>query len=234
MAIYTNVSWLKVITTTEKENNPFKIECVDTDYKGRLARHATVTVTTAANGGTPGVSKSISVTQNGLGAYITISTPQTSFTADAQTINVTIHTNCTGVRTAITENGSTATATVGNQSVEGKSGSTTNGTAIVDDPGASGDVTITQTISLPANTKGYARTFKIQSYDIASGSTVSSNEITITQAAGTDTINLSPTTVDFNAAGKYVVNGTPSGNSYADITVTSNDEWSVAVTEVVS
>lgn len=178
-------------------------------HTGRLQR--TINLTVATNGG---AKKALVVNQAAAAEVVRSDSPNASVRKTGGNVTITGKSNSTKLTFAVTpaeENGLTLQLPA-NYTAAGKT--TTNGTIIADDPGATGEFVWSITISdVPANvtTEELTATLKVTA---AGGQTAN---VMVTQAAGDSTIELDKETINLD------VNGTQQ-----TVNVTSNDSWTWA------
>lgn len=175
-------------------------------YTGRLERTANLIVVT--NGG---VQKALVVNQAAAAESVTSDSPTATVAKTGGNVTITGKSNSTKLTFAATpaeENGLTLQLPE-NYTAAGKQ--TTNGAAIADDPGATGEFVWSITISdVPANVS-IEELVATLSVTAAGGQKA---QVTITQAAGDSTLEIDKETINLD------VNG-----SAQTVNVTSNDEW---------
>lgn len=178
-------------------------------HTGRLQRTINLTVTT--NGG---AKKALVVNQAAAAEVVISDSPNASVQKTGGNVTITGKSNSTKLTFAVTpakENGLTLQLPV-NYTAAGKT--TPNGAIIADDPGADGEFVWSITISdVPANVtiEELTATLKVT----AAGGQIAN--VTVTQAAGSSTIELDKGTISLD------VNGTQQ-----TVNVTSNDSWTWA------
>lgn len=178
-------------------------------HTGRLQR--TINLTVATNGG---AKKALVVNQAAAVEMVRSDSPNASVQKTGGNVTITGKSNSTKLTFSVTpaeENGLTLQLPA-NYTAAGKT--TANGTAIADDPGATGEFVWSITISdVPANVTidELTATLKV----IAAGGQTAN--VTVTQAAGDSTIELDKETINLD------VNGTQQ-----TVNVTSNDSWTWA------
>lgn len=174
-------------------------------YLGRNARNTSVQV--ATNGG---VSKNVSVVQNGKAIYITKeSDPNVG--AAATTATVKFRTNVAKFKLEIGNSGTVGSVKVNNVDVPEASGIYTP----AGDPGASGEYTVTVVVNFAANGSIQNKQYTVKASDSVNAE-VSANA-TITQSAADSNLTVSPEQLTFEATG-----------GAKTITITSNDSWTIA------
>lgn len=174
-------------------------------YLGRNNRNTTIQV--ATNGG---VSKSVSVVQNGKAIYITKeSDPNVG--AEATTATVEFKTNVEKFKLEIGNSGTVGSVQVNNVNVPEASGIYTP----AGDPGASGEYVVTVVVNFAANGSIKNQQYTVKASDSANAEVNAT--ATITQSAADSNLTVSPEQLTFEATG-----GTKT------ITITSNDSWTIA------
>lgn len=174
-------------------------------YLGRNARNTSVQV--ATNGG---VSKNVSVVQNGKAIYITkASDPNVG--AAATTATVKFKTNVEKFKLEIGNSGTVGSVKVNNVDVPEAGGIYTP----AGDPGASGEYTVTVVVNFVANGSIQAKQYTVKVSDSVNAE-VSATTL-ITQSAADSNLTVSPEQLTFEATG--------GANT---ITITSNDSWTIA------
>ena len=174
-------------------------------YLGRNARNTSVQI--ATNGG---VSKNVSVVQNGKAIYITKeSDPNVG--ATTTTATVTFKTNVEKFKLEIGNSGTVGSVKVNNVNVPEAGGIYTP----AGDPGASGGYVVTVVVNFAAN-----HTIQNKQYTVKASDSVNakvSATTTITQSAAGSNLTVSPEQLTFEATG--------GANT---ITITSNDSWTIS------
>lgn len=174
-------------------------------YAGRNARNTSVQV--ATNGG---VSKSVSVVQNGKPICITKeSDPNVG--AEATTATVKFKTNVEKFKLWIGNSGTVGSVKVNNVNVPEVNGIYTP----VSDPGASGLYPITVVVNFAANGSIQNKQYTVKASD--SVNTAVSATATITQSAANSNLTVSPEQLTFEAT-----------DGAKTITITSNDSWTIS------
>lgn len=174
-------------------------------YWGRNPRNTSVQV--ATNGG---VSKNVSVVQNGKAIYITKeSDPNVG--AAATTATVKFKTNAEKFKLEIGNSGTVGSVKVNNVDVPEAGGTYTP----AGDPGASGEYTVTVVVNFAANGSIQNKQYTVKASD--SVNTEVSATATITQSAADSSLTVSPEQLTFEATG-----------GAKTITITSNDSWTIA------
>ena len=176
-------------------------------YLGRNNRNTTIQV--ATNGG---VSKSVSVVQNGKAIYITKekeSDPNVG--AEATTATVKFKTNVEKFKLEIGNSGTVGSVKVNNVDVPEVSGIYTP----AGDPGASGEYVVTVVVNFAANGSIQNKQYTVKASDSVNAEV--SATATITQSAADSNLTVSPEQLTFEATG-----------GAKTITITSNDSWTIA------
>lgn len=174
-------------------------------YLGRNNRNTTIQV--ATNGG---VSKSVSVVQNGKAIYITKeSDPNVG--AEATTATVTFQTNVEKFKLEIGPSGTVGSVKVNDVDVPEAGGIYTP----VGDPGASGEYTVTVVVNFAANGSIQNQQYTVKASDSVNAEV--SATATITQSAADSNLTVSPEQLTFEATG-----------GAKTITITSNDSWTIS------
>lgn len=174
-------------------------------YLGRNSRNTTVQV--ATNGG---VSKSVSVVQNGKAIYITKeSDPNVG--AAATTATVKFKTNVGKFKLAIGNSGTVGSVKVNNVDVPEAGGIYTP----AGDPGASGEYVVTVVVNFAANGSIQNKQYTVKASDSVNAAV--SATATITQSAADSNLTVSPGQLTFEATG-----------GAKTITITSNDSWTIS------
>ena len=174
-------------------------------YLGRNNRNTTVQV--ATNGG---VSKSVSVVQNGKAIYITKeSDPNVG--AEATTATVKFKTNLEKFNLGLGNSG-----TVDSVKVDDVNVPETGGIYIpVGDPGASGEYIVTVVLNFAANGSIQNKQYTVKASDSVNAEV--SATATITQSAADSNLTVSPEQLTLEATG-----------GAKTITITSNDSWTIS------
>lgn len=180
-------------------------------YTGRIDRSGTITGTTDG-----GAVDTTSITQRGAEQVITVTTKTYSADKAGQSIAISGQSNSANLKIV----GATPTiqGLTYKLSVENEPDSSWNGntdTVVDGDPGASKRYSFVITVVVPENKSVSAQTAKF-SIQNANGD-VTSGEITINQQGSESTLELSPDSMVFDAAG-----GTQT------LTITSNDSWALS------
>lgn len=174
-------------------------------YFGRNDRNTTIQV--ATNGG---VSKSVSVVQNGKAIYIAKeSDPNVG--ADTTTATVEFKTNVGKFKLEIGNSGTVGSVKVNNVDVPEAGGIYTP----VGDPGASGEYTVAVVVNFAANGSIQNKQYTVKASDSVNAEV--SAIATITQSAADSNLTVSPEQLTFEATG-----------GAKTITITSNDSWTIA------
>lgn len=174
-------------------------------YLGRNARNTSVQV--ATNGG---VSKNVSVVQNGKAIYITKESDPNVGDA-ATTATVKFKTNVKKFKLEIGNSGTVGSVKVNNVDVPEASGIYTP----TGDPGASGEYTVTVVVNFAANGSIHNKQYTVKASDSVNAEV--SATATITQSAADSNLTVSPEQLTFEATG-----------GAKTITITSNDSWTIA------
>lgn len=201
-------SYLSWVPKTGTGNAQIKIDSV-TPYKGRTDR------TTKISGKIVGKSNSVTVTvvETAAAEYITPDGSSMSVVKDGETIHVTGKSNSKFLKFTWKTNFGIANVT--SFKVNGST-TATSGTAIIGDPGATGEYTYDVTVVVPKNEtiKARSATLEIEGEDASVVKT-----ITITQALGDSYLYL-------NLQGTTTATVTiPKGGGEQTLSVLSNDEW---------
>lgn len=176
-------------------------------YLGRNARNTSVQI--ATNGG---VSKNVSVVQNGKAIYITKeSDPNVG--AAATTATIKFKTNVEKFKLAIGNSGTVGSVKVNNVAIPGVGGIYTPAGA--GDPGASGEYVVTIVVNFAANGSIQNKQYTVKVSDSVNAEV--SATATITQSAADSNLTVSPGQLTFEATG-----------GAKTITITSNDSWTIA------
>lgn len=174
-------------------------------YLGRNNRDTTIQV--ATNGG---VSKSVSVVQNGKAIYITKeSDPNVG--AEATTATVKFNTNVKEFKLEIGNSGTVGSVKVNDVDVPEAGGIYTP----AGDPGASGEYTVTVVVNFAANGSIQNKQYTVKASDSVNAEV--SATATITQSAADSNLTVSPEQLTFEATG-----------GAKTITITSNDSWTIS------
>lgn len=174
-------------------------------YLGRNNRNTTIQV--ATNGG---VSKSVSVVQNGKAIYITKeSDPNVG--AAATTATVKFKTNVGKFKLGIGNSGTVGSVKVNNVDVPEAGGIYTP----TGDPGASGEYVVTVVVNFAANGSIQNKQYTVKASDSVNAEV--SATATITQSAADSNLTVSPEQLTFEATG-----------GAKTITITSNDSWTIS------
>lgn len=174
-------------------------------YLGRTTRNTSVQV--ATNGG---VSKNVSVVQNGKPIYITKeSDPNVG--AAATTATVKFKTNVEKFKLGISNSGTVGSVKVNNVDVPEAGGIYTP----AGDPGARSEYTVTVVVNFAANSSIQNKQYTVKASDSVNAEVNAT--ATITQSAADSTLTVSPGQLTFEATGGTKI-----------ITITSNDSWTIA------
>lgn len=174
-------------------------------YLGRNARNTSVQVATHG-----GVSKNVSVVQNGKAIYITKeSNPNVE--AAATTATVKFRTNVKAFKLEIGNSGTVGSVKVNNVDVPEAGGIYTP----AGDPGASSEYTVTVVVNFAANGSIQNKQYIVKASDSVNAEV--SATATITQSAANSNLTVSPEQLTFEAIG-----------GAKTITITSNDSWTIA------
>lgn len=174
-------------------------------YLGRNTRNTAIQV--ATNGG---VSKSVSVVQNGKAIYITKeSDPNVG--AEATTATVKFKTNVKEFKLEIGNSGTVGSVKVNNVDVPEASGIYTP----AGDPGASGEYIVIVVVNFAANGSIQNKQYTVKASDSVNAEV--SATATITQSAADSNLTVSPEQLTFEATG-----------GSKTITITSNDSWTIS------
>lgn len=196
-------SWAHLDKKTGTGNSTVQVT-VDA-YLGRNARNTAIQV--ATNGG---VSRTVSVVQNGKAIYITKeSDPNVG--AEAITATVKFKTNVAKFKLGIGNSGTVGSVQVNNVDVPEVGGIYTP----AGDPGASGEYVVTVVVNFAANGSIQDKQYTVKASDSVNAEV--SATATITQSAADSTLTLSPGQLTFEATG-----------SSKTITITSNDSWTIS------
>lgn len=174
-------------------------------YLGRNNRNTTIQV--ATNGG---VSKSVSVVQNGKASYITKeSDPNVG--AEATTATVKFKTNVKTFKLEIGNSGTVGSVKVNDVDVPEAGGIYTP----AGDPGASGEYVVTVVVNFAANGSIQNKQYTVKASDSVNAEV--SATATITQSAAGSNLTVSPEQLTFEATG-----------GAKTLTITSNDSWTIS------
>lgn len=174
-------------------------------YLGRNPRNTSVQV--ATNGG---VSKNVSVVQNGKAIYITKES-NLNVGAAATTATVKFRTNVEKFKLEIGNSGTVGSVKVNNVDVPEAGGIYTP----AGDPGASSEYTVTVVVNFAANGSIQNKQYTVKASDSVNAEV--SATTTITQSAADSNLTVSPEQLTFEATG-----------GAKTITITSNDSWTIA------
>lgn len=174
-------------------------------YSGRNSRNTSVQV--ATNGG---VSKNVSVVQNGKAIYTTKeSDPNVG--AAATTATVKFKTNVEKFKLKIGNSGTVGSVKVNNVDIPEAGGIYTP----AGDPGASGEYVVTVVVNFAANGSIQNKQYTVNISDSVNAEV--SATATITQSAADSNLTVSPGQLTFEATG-----------GAKTITITSNDSWTIS------
>lgn len=174
-------------------------------YLGRNNRNTTIQV--ATNGG---ISKSISVLQNGKAIYINKdSDPNVG--AVATTATVKFKTNLAKFKLEIGNSGTVGSVKVNNVDVPEAGGIYTPAS----DPGAISGYVVTVVVNFAANSSIQNKQYTVKASDSVNAAV--SATATITQSAADSNLTVSPEQITFEATG-----------GAKTITITSNDSWTIS------
>ena len=174
-------------------------------YLGRNDRNTAIQV--ATNGG---VSKSVSVVQQGKAIYITKES-DLNVGAEATTATVGFKTNVEKFRLEIGNSGTVGSVRVNNADVPEADGIYTP----AGDPGASGEYTVTVVVNFAANGSIQNKQYTVKASDSVNAEVNAT--ATITQSAANSNLTVSPEQLTFEATG-----------GSKTITITSNDSWTIS------
>lgn len=174
-------------------------------YLGRNNRNTTIQVATKG-----GVSKSVSVVQNGKAIYITKELDP-NVGAEATTATVEFKTNVQKFKLNIGNSGTIGSVKIKNVDISEVGGIYTP----VGDPGANGEYVVTVVVNFAANGSIQNKQYTVKVSDSVSAEV--SATATITQSAANSKLTVSPEQLTFEATG-----GTKT------ITITSNDSWTIS------
>lgn len=175
-------------------------------YLGRNARNTSVQV--ATNGG---VSKNVSVVQNGKAIYTTKESDP-NVEAAATTATVKFKTNVEKFKLEIGNSGTVGSVKVSNVDVLSEVGGIYTPAG---DPGASGEYTVTVVVNFAANGSIQNKQYTVKASDSVNAEV--SATATITQSAADSNLTVSPEQLTFEATG-----------GAKTITITSNDSWTIS------
>lgn len=174
-------------------------------YWGRNDRNTSVQVATKG-----GVSKNVSIVQNGKPIYITKeSDPNVGATATTATVK--FKTNVEKFKLEIGNSGTVGSVKVNNVDVPEASGIYTPAS----DPGASGAYVVTVVVNFAANSSIQNKQYTVKASDSVNVGV--SATATITQSAADSNLTVSPEQITFEATGGAKI-----------ITITSNDSWTIS------
>lgn len=174
-------------------------------YSGRNVRNTSVQV--ATNGG---VSKNVSVVQNGKAIYITKESDP-NVEAAATTATVKFKTNVEKFKLEIGNSGTVGSVKVNNVDVPEAGGIYTP----AGDPGASNEYVVTVVVNFAANGSIQNKQYTVKASDSVNAEV--SATATITQSAADSNLTVSPEQLTFEATG-----------GAKTITITSNDSWTIS------
>ena len=174
-------------------------------YLGRNNRNTTIQV--ATNGG---ISKSVSVVQNGKAIYITKESDP-NVAAEDTTATVKFKTNVENFKLEIGNSGTVGSVKVNNVDVPEAGGIYTP----AGDPGASGEYVVTVVVNFAANGSIQNKQYTVKASDSVNAEV--SATATITQSAADSNLTVSPEQLTFEAIG-----------GAKTITITSNDSWTIS------
>ena len=181
------------------------VQVTGENYRGRTQRSVSARVTAAS------LTKDVVINQQGLAEYVNIDATK-AVAKEGGTITINGTTNSSKLTFSIDGENQIALTLPENYTAGGAS--TANGTAIADDPGATGEVAFSIEITgIAANETVDPKTTTIKV--VANGAQEAS--CVITQAAGDPTLEVSPLTINLNAAGDA-----------QELTINSNTNWSIA------
>lgn len=174
-------------------------------YLGRNARNTSVQVATKG-----GVSKNVSVVQNGKSIYITKESDP-NVAAAATTATVKFKTNVAKFKLGIGNSGTVGSVKVNDVDVPEAGGIYTPAS----DPGASGEYVVTVVVNFAANGSIQKKQYTVKASDSVNAEV--SATATITQSAADSNLTVSPEQLTFEATG-----------GAKTITITSNDSWTIS------
>lgn len=174
-------------------------------YLGRNARNTAIQV--ATNGG---VSKSVSVVQNGKAIYITKS-EDPNVGAEATTATVKFKTNVGKFKLKIGNSGTVGSVKIKDVDVPEAGGIYTP----AGDPGARGEYEVVVVVNFAANGTIQNKQYTVKASDSVNAEV--SATATITQSAANSNLTVSPEQLTFEATG-----------GAKTITITSNDSWTIS------
>ena len=172
-------SWFTLGTSSGSGNDQSSVQAAA--YTGRSSRSGVITGTTEGDS-----TDTTSVIQNGKAEFIEVDSTTENVVNTGGTCIISGSSNSANIKVAEdTQRIDGVTYTIEVNEVEDDSWNGNSDTRIDGDPGASAQFTFEITATFPANTTGSSRTHKITLQN--GNTTVSSEEITITQAGGTKT-----------------------------------------------
>ena len=172
-------NWITLGTSSGSGNGQSSVQAAA--YTGRSSRSGVITGTTEGDS-----TDTTSVTQNGKAEFIEVDSATGNVVNTGGTYVISGSSNSANIKVAEdTQRIDGVTYTIEVNEVEDDSWNGNSDTGIDGDPGASAQFTFKITATFPANTTGSSKTHKITLQN--GNTTVSSEEITITQAAGTRT-----------------------------------------------
>lgn len=201
-------SWASPSKTSGNGNDT--VSWSASEHTGRSSR--TTTATFSASGVE---SKTLTIVQSGKTEFVSFSDSTATVSKDGGTLTITGTSNSSKLTFAIT--GTNGIGLTLPSSYTANSVSTTNGSAITGDPGATQQYTFSITFSnIGANATTSSKTSQLT----VTPNSGSSDAVTcaITQAAGDAYLTISPTTITIPAA------GTPAQS----VSVSSNTNWSIS------
>lgn len=175
------------------------------NYKGRNQRTVTARVTAAS------LTQDVTINQAGLAEYVTLDATK-AVAKEGGTITINGTTNSSKLTFSLDGENNIELVLPATYTAAG--GSTNNGEAIADDPGATGEVSFSITfadIATNETVDAKVSTVKVTAEGGQEASCV------VTQAAGDPTLEVSPLTINLNAAGDA-----------QELTINSNTNWSIA------
>lgn len=175
-------------------------------YLGRNARNTSVQV--ATNGG---VSKNVSVVQDGRAIYLLKKESDPNVGATATTATVKFKTNVEKFKLEIGNSGTIGSVKVNNVDVPEAGGIYTP----AGDPGASNEYTVTVVVNFAVNGSIQNKQYTVKASDSVNAGV--SDIATITQSAANSNLTVSPEQLTFEVTGDTKT-----------ITITSNDSWTIA------
>lgn len=198
-------SWLTPSPTSGSGNGSVTVSA--SAYTGRVARTTTMTFQAADCSDVP-----VTVSQTGKTEFVTIQSTASVAKAGVTTLTITGSSNSSKLTFSLGSSPTLSLTLPASYTAGGAT--TTNGTAITGDPGASQQYNFSIAFSnIPENTTIDALTAQL----IVTANGGQSATCTITQAAGDAYLNVTPSTITLAA------DGTETGTA----TVTSNTSWTV-------